>query len=449
MLPDAPAVYDTVMLGDQEIPVHNNIACERSIVEGDADAAFAQADVVVGGVFKLAKIYHAQMETKSVVCRPEANGGLTVWCTTQSIHNVRILLGQIFDIPLSKINVIRTSIGGTFGSSIQMNSPIPIGVALARKARRPVKLTLTREEDMHDHTKYPAIIDLQLAARTDGTLLGAKMEIVADIGAHIVQAYSFLGVMPGWLVSLYKLPNLLYHGVAVYTNKSPSCAMQGYGNPQMTFAVESLIDELADRVGMDPLELRLKNYVGLGQTFWGQGPLVRSVVQSDGVAQLLHDGAQRIGWGRRCSTPSPAAVVQDGRRFRRGIGLGRGFHTSSAGAPQPGDVIDLLGRHDQGQPGRLDRHHQRGHGPRRWHAGGHGQVGGRDPVRATGQGQPGAGRDLFECLRRGDACDTRRLRRRRRGRQGGPRGAPGDPGGRLPAISTSSPRRYNCVSTPS
>ena len=349
MEPEAEPIYDTVMLGEQEVPVHNNIACSRHIEEGDAGKAFAGADVIVEGTFRTPRIYHAQMETKSVVCRPESDGGITVWPTTQSIHNVRILLGHIFNIPLSRVNVVRVPIGGTFGSSIQMNSPIPIGVALALKARRPVKLVLTREEDMHDHTKYPAQIHLRLAARRDGTLLGAEMDLVTDIGAHIVQAYSFLGVTPGWLVSLYKLPNLRYDGKAVYTNKAPACAMQGFGNPQVTFAVESLMDELAEKLDMDPIELRLKNYVGMGDSFWGQGPLVRSIVHSDGVRQLLQEGAARIGWEKRSPRPRPVQPREAGgqaggqERYRRGIGLGRGFHTSSAGAPQPGDVIDFSG----------------------------------------------------------------------------------------------------------
>jgi xanthine dehydrogenase molybdenum-binding subunit len=335
--PGAEPIYDSVLWGENEIKIENNIACQREVEEGDVDPAFAEADVIVEGTFKTPKIYHSQMETKSVVCRPEADGGLTVWPTTQSIHNVRILLGEIFDIPLSKINVKRVPVGGTFGSSIQMNSPIPIGVALALKARRPVKLTLTREEDMHDHTRYGARIHLKLAAKKDGTLLGAKMDLIADIGAHNIQAYSFLGVCIGWLVSLYRLPNVRYHGTAVYTNKAISCAMQGFGNPQVTFAAESLMDELAQELEMDPLELRLKNYVGLGDTFWGQGPLVRSIVQSDGVPELLHEGAAEIGWDSR---PRPGS--QQGR-YRRGVGMARGFHTSSAGAPQPGDVIDFSG----------------------------------------------------------------------------------------------------------
>jgi xanthine dehydrogenase molybdenum-binding subunit len=334
MKPEAPALYDTVVYGENEIPVQNNIAVRRDIEEGDVDAAFADADLVVGGDFKLNKIYHSQLEPKTAVVQPEPDGGLTIWATTQSIHNTRIVLGQIFDIPLSKIDVRKVPIGGTFGSSIQMNSPIPICVALALKARRPVRLSLTREEDMHDHSKYPAQYHLEIAAKKDGTLLGAKMDLIADIGAHIIQGYSYLGVCAGWLVSLYRLPNLRYHGTAVYTNKSPSCAMQGYGNPQVTFAVEQLIDELARKIGMDPIELRLKNYVGLGDTFWGQGPMVRSVVLSDGVPQLLRDGAAYLG-PRQPSDPSG--------RFVRGRGVGRGFHTSSAGAPQPGDVIDFSG----------------------------------------------------------------------------------------------------------
>jgi xanthine dehydrogenase molybdenum-binding subunit len=337
MQPGAEPLYDTVMWGDDEIEIENNVACTRDIEEGDVDRAFAEADVIVEGTFKTSKIYHAQMEPKSVVCRPEAEGGLTVWPTTQSIHNVRILLGKIFDIPLSKVNVKRVPVGGTFGSSIQMNSVIPICAALALKARRPVKLSLTREEDAHDHTRYGTQISLQLAAKQDGTLLGAKMKLIADTGAHNIQPYSFLGVCVGWLVSLYKLPNIRYHGTAVYTNKAPSCAMQGFGNPQVTFATESLMDELAEKLDIDPLELRLKNYIGLGDTFWGQGPMVRTTVQSDGVPDLLARGAEMIGWDRR-----PAHGSQSGR-YRRGVGLARGFHTSSAGAPQPGDIIDYSG----------------------------------------------------------------------------------------------------------
>ena len=330
-------LYESIIVGEEERKIENNIAAERKIIEGDIAQGFKEADIVVSHEFMTGPIYHAQMETKSMVCQPEADGGITVWTTTQTIHNVRQLLGEIFDIPLNKVNVKRIAVGGSFGSSIQMNSVVPIGVALALKARRPVKLTSTREEDMYSHCKYPSIIQLKLGARKDGSLTAGQMKIIVDIGAHNTQAYPLLGCMAGWWVSLYNLPHLHFEGKAVYTNKVPACAMQGFGNPQVTFAVESLMDILAEKLGVDPIELRLRNYVGLGQTFWGQGPTVRSVIRSCGVEEMLLKGAELIGWKHREKLADQKALI------RRGIGMARGFHTSGAGAPLPGEAIDYSG----------------------------------------------------------------------------------------------------------
>ena len=117
MQPGAPQIYDTVACWvGRHGKVNNNVTCERPITEGDVERALAEGEVLVEGTFKTPKIYHTQMEPKTAVCQPEPDGGFTVWATTQSIHNVRILLGQIFDIPLSKIDVRRIPVGGTFGS---------------------------------------------------------------------------------------------------------------------------------------------------------------------------------------------------------------------------------------------------------------------------------------------------------------------------------------------
>lgn len=334
MSEDSAALYDEVQLGDKILPIKNNIACQRLIEEGDVEAGFLKADLVVEETFSTGRVYHGQMETKGVVCRPEADGGITVWPTTQSIHNTRQLLGRIFEIPLSKVNVHRVTIGGAFGSSIQMNTPIAICVALARKAGKPVKLILTREEDMYNHCKYPSRIKLKYGVTKDGMITAGELVTLVDAGAHNIQIFPLLGCMAGWFVSLYRMPALRFDGTGVYTNKVPACAMQGYGNPQVTFAVESLMDMIADKLGMDPVELRLKNYVGLGQTFWGQGPTVRSIIRSCGVEEMLLKGRDMIGWDQRMKPEDKTG------RFRRGIGVGRGFHTSGTGAPQPGEVID-------------------------------------------------------------------------------------------------------------
>ncbi|MCL5075224.1 MAG: molybdopterin-dependent oxidoreductase [Chloroflexi bacterium] len=337
MRPDSVDLYKTVFLGDEEIEIFGNVACTRDIARGDVDKGFAEADVTVERDFSLQRVYHFQMETKSAVCSPEPDGGITVWTTTQTIHNVRQLLGWLFGIPLHKVNVKRIAIGGSFGSSIQMNSITPICVGLALKARRPVKLVSSREDDLYDHAKYPARIRLKLGAQKDGRLVAGHMKVIIDIGAHNVQAYPLLGCMAGWFASLYKYTNLKFEGKAVYTNKVPSCAMQGYGNPQVNFAVECLMDELAEKLHLDPIELRLRNYVGVGDEFWGQGPTVRSIIRSCGVEEMLSRGAEIFEWGKR-----PEANSRD-TYIKRGVGVARGFHTSGTGGPEPGEVIDYSG----------------------------------------------------------------------------------------------------------
>ena len=332
--PGTTKIYDTVMLGDVEMPVENNIACIREVSEGDVTQGFKEADVVLERDFYTGRVYHGQMENKAVVCEPLANGGINVWPTVQSIHNCRQLLGRIFDIPLSRVNVHRVAIGGAFGSSIQMSTPVAICVAMALKARKPVKLCLTREEDMYDHCKYPAHMNLKYGLKKDGTITAGELKVVVDIGAHNIQAYPLLGCMSGWFVSLYRMPHMNFHGTTVYTNKAPACAMQGYGNPQVSFAVESMMDVIAEEMNIDPIELRLKNYVGLGETFWGQGPTVRSIIRSCGVEEMLLKGRDKIGWNDRGRPEDKTG------RYRRGIGVGRSFHTSGTGAPMPGEVID-------------------------------------------------------------------------------------------------------------
>lgn len=332
-----PRIHEKIMLNDRVIDVENNIACRLELQEGELEEAFGKSDIVIEREFRTNKGYHNQLEPKVAVVKPEPDGGLTIWCTTQTIHNTRLLISEIFDIPVSKINVKKIALGGGFGSSIQTNIVVPIAVALALKARRPVRLAYTKEEDMHEHSSYQMIFRFKMGVTRDGRLTGGVMENIMDIGAHQIQAYPLLGTCVGWWVSLYKLEAVKYTGIAVYTNKIPSCAYRGYGNPQVTWAVETVMDELAEMLGLDPVEFRLKNYVGEGELFWGQGPTVKSTIKSCGVEEILKKGSQLIDWKNR---PKPGE--QKGR-YRRGVGMARGYHTSSAGAPLPSQVIDYSG----------------------------------------------------------------------------------------------------------
>ncbi|MEM0000519.1 MAG: molybdopterin cofactor-binding domain-containing protein [Desulfurococcaceae archaeon] len=337
MKPGAPKIHEKIMKGGKWIDVENNIAARLDYEEGDVERGFAEADLLLERAFKTGKRYHMQLEPKAVLCVPEPGGKLTIYTTTQTIHNTRILVSQLFDIPASRINVVKVPIGGSFGSSIQTNYLVPIAVALCLKARKPIKIAYTREEDMLDHSNFVFHFKIKIGTKNDGTFTGAEFVNVLDVGAHQVQPYPLLGTSLGWFVSMYKWKNIRYRGIAVYTNKVPGCALRGYGAPEVQWAVETMVDEIAEKLGLDPIDIRLKNYVGRGDIFWGQGPTVRSVIKSDGVPELLLRGKELIGWNKRVHPDEKKG------RFRRGIGVARGFHTSSAGGPISGEVIDYTG----------------------------------------------------------------------------------------------------------
>ncbi len=330
-----PKLHNFIIIRDKKISVKNNIAAKMEIGWGDVEKGFAESDVIIEKKYKTGRPYHAQLETKSVVCQPLPDGGMTVWATTQSIHGLRVQLGNIFRIPLNKINIKRLSIGGSFGSSLHMNSIIPICVALALKAKRPVKLVSTREEDTHNHSRYPCIIKYKLGAKKDGTLLSGKIESFLDAGAYNTETETYLLVMNASWINHYKIPNIKFEGEAVYTNKVPGCAFVGYGNTEITFAVESMLDEMAEKLKMDPIELKLKNDIGFGDMYY-LSPTVKLRIDSCGTEEILKKGAKLIGWKDRLRSKKHLGDV------RRGIGVAKGFHSSGTGGPIP-LVMDYSG----------------------------------------------------------------------------------------------------------
>lgn len=147
----------------------------------------------------------------------------------------------------------------------------------------------------------------------------------------------------GFTLSMYKCPNLRMSGRAVYTNTPPLTAMRGAGNPQATWAMESLMDEAAERLGIEPIEFRKMNILSVGDKFYGQGPAVISTIRSNGTLPLLEKGAAAIGWEKR-GRGSGRVPYPDKPWIKRGIGLARGFHTSGCGSEKPNKfIIDVSG----------------------------------------------------------------------------------------------------------
>ena len=317
----APLVHDTHRISDNPAayfgmrPQHGTNVCHVfSIRSGDVEAGLAEADVVVEGSFKTAGAHHAAMEPHAALARWD-DDRLVVWSGTQTPFNVRADLASIFGIAEERVRVIVPAMGGSFGAKTFVRLEA-IVAALARKAGRPVKAVLPRTEEWVTLNRHPAEIHVRLGALSDGTLIAKRVDCWLDTGAYADCGPGVAQKVGYTVVGPYRIPNVSVDSRCVYTNLPPNGAFRGYGATQAVWASERLMDELAARLGMDPLELRLHNVLRDGDVF-ATGEVMHDV----NFAECLRASAEAIGWhdGRDgkglcvllkgMQTPSRAAIA--------------------------------------------------------------------------------------------------------------------------------------------
>jgi CO/xanthine dehydrogenase Mo-binding subunit len=325
----APLVHDTQAISDSEAayfdmrPQPGTNVCHRfRIRHGDAEAGFEEADVVVDETYRAAGAQHAAMEPHAALARWE-NGRLELWTGTQTPFNLRSDLAGIFSLEPERIRIHCPPMGGAFGAKTFVRIEAVVA-ALARKAGRPVKCVLDRNEEWLTLNRHPATIRVRVGARGDGRLVAKQVWCWADTGAYadcgpgVAQKMGFAAPGP------YRIPHVWVDSHAVYTNLPPNGAFRGYGQMQCTWASELAMDELAERLGLDPLELRLKNLLREGDRYC-TGEEMHDVH----FAECLEAAARAIGWeeGRRgkglavllkgMQTPTKAsiAVERDGDEY--------------------------------------------------------------------------------------------------------------------------------------
>ena len=316
--------------------------CHRYHYErGEPARAFAEADLVVEDVYRYPALSHHALEPHCAIARVDGDG-VTVWTGTQHPFPVRAELAEIFDLPLAAVQVIVPLVGGAFGGKCYTKIE-PLAAALAARLRRPVRLALSLEESARTITRHAAVVRLKTAVRRDGTLLARECDVVldtgayADIGPRVATKAGYRAPGP------YRIPSLRIDARCVYTNNVPAGAYRGYGVPQVTWASESQIDEIAERLGVDPLALRQRNLLKRGEEY------VAGDTPMDGdMAEGLELTARAIGWGVA-------------RAARRGVGLacamkdGGGTHTVSTAVVRinaDGSVSLLAGSVEIGQGAR-------------------------------------------------------------------------------------------------
>ncbi len=254
--------------GNESEPVERprNVSAVASAKRGDASAAMAASDVTVKASFALAAVHHTAMEPHVSTVRPEPGGGLTVWSPTQGPFALRDELADKLDIPAHKIRVVPMPVGGGFGGKVSLLEGLL--ALLAIRANRPLRLVLTRRQVFALARGAPgAQFEIEIGAKKDGTLTALRANFSYDNGAS---AGWHGGITTSFLAGTYRWPAVDITGYEVSTNKTPVEAYRAPGAPQTYFALESAMDELAQKLDMDPIELRLRNAVREGDID-GQG----------------------------------------------------------------------------------------------------------------------------------------------------------------------------------
>ena len=229
----------------------------------DTEAAFADADVVVSRRFVQQRLIPAFMEPRSTVVQPQGDN-YTMWSSTQVPHILRIMLAMVTGLPEHKLRVIAPDVGGGFGGKLQVTPEEVLTLLVAKRLGKPVKWTESRSESlMSAHHGRDQIQYIDIAADREGNIKGLKVHILSDMGAYLRLVSPGVPILGAFMYpGIYKFPAYRFDCQGVFTNKTPTDAYRGAGRPEATFAIERIMDELAVELGMDPLELRRKNWIG-------------------------------------------------------------------------------------------------------------------------------------------------------------------------------------------
>jgi CO/xanthine dehydrogenase Mo-binding subunit len=297
---------------------------------GDRTKGFAEADVILEQTYRTECEIHTPMEAHGCLARWERNR-LTIWESTQGVYPVQARVAEVLGLPLSKVRVIGHYMGGGFGSKLQADKYTIIAALLAKKTGRPVKLFLTREETyLAVGNRPPANMKLKAGVKKDGTLTAMHFTCTSTGGAFPAGGTG----LTDWLVKeLYLCPNVRTELLDVYINAGPSRPFRAPGHPQGAWALEQMMDALAEAIGMDPVDLRLKNIPTYSQARVGNPGYTTT-----GFKECLEEGAKAFGWDKAreeiARTPKTAKI-------RRGVGMAGGTWVAGGGGP-PSTVIVRL-----------------------------------------------------------------------------------------------------------
>jgi CO/xanthine dehydrogenase Mo-binding subunit len=315
-----------------------NICFQTELVKGDVEKGFAEADEIFDDCFEFPMIYHYSMEPHTAIAQVDGDG-INIWTSTGHPFGVRQEIAEVFHYPLSKIRVHVNFVGGAYGGKSGAKIE-PLVVALARKAQRPVRVVQNVSEAMATCRRHAIKCKVKTGVRKDGTLVAKQAKIYLNTGAYAETGPVVTGRTLTRILGPYRYPHLKINAYCIYTNTVSAASFRSIGGPQTAWATESQMDIIAQRLGIDPVALRLKNLVHKGEEIRPQfRPLDADLFKG---LKLVVD---KLGWD--------GPVTEDGR------GRGVGFGTTDPGAPlaststvhvlSDGSVVLLCGTVELGQ----------------------------------------------------------------------------------------------------
>jgi CO/xanthine dehydrogenase Mo-binding subunit len=319
---ELPAVLDPDKALEAGAPeIHqgtSNLAYEININRGDVEAAFATAAAVYEATYETSYQYPGYLEPTGTLAVVDGNGKVTIWTPTHGIFSARNRLAEALDIPPSKVRVIQTVTGGGFGGKNNEDLNSPIAALLAVKTGRPVRLVNNRLEDfLAARAGLPVRVWLKMGLAKDGEIVAKDSIILADNGAYTCLAPGMMHVTAMRSDSMHRLKNVRTRARLAFTNKIPSGALRGFGNPQMQFPLNSHLTVLAGMIGMDPMEVHLRNAIRTGETSvhgWHMG--------SSGLSECIEKAREAIGWKEKHGQKRGSGTR------RRGVGVAAAIHVS-------------------------------------------------------------------------------------------------------------------------
>ena len=290
-----------------------NIVSSFGVSFGDVEKEFEGADRIFEGAYETSIVQHCHIESMSAYAFVDSDGRVVVNSSTQIPHIVRRIVAQALGLSWGRVKVIKPFIGGGFGNKQDVVvEPLTAAMSLAAGGR-PVRYCMTREEVFIDtRTRHGMKLHLKTAVSNEGVLQGIHMQVLSNTGAYASHGHSIAMSAGGKFRPLYNFRSIKYEPKTVYTNLPVAGAMRGYGTPQIFFALESHLDDIARELHMDPVVLRSQNLIAVGH----QDPLTKNVVRSFGIPQCLEKGMELIRWAEK----RKAHQNQDGIK-RRGLGM--------------------------------------------------------------------------------------------------------------------------------